>query len=186
MLGDERFAVACGRCQRRQIVQSPDVAERDADIAQKTAPLDPLDRRATKHFPKLLIIQREKIMQPPLGIEVRNQMIFGLTGGGSPNTTAYRLAIAIGSSNLALIVDPSTGRADVQNYNLEASYQLIEVGTGKALLSSGTFARVTYNLPGQQQRFAANRMLRDAETRAAGVIAENIRNRLASYFTAGT
>ena len=41
-------------------------------------------------------------------------------------------------------------------------------------------------LPGQEQRFARVRGLRDAELRAAKVIADNIRSRLASYFIAGT
>jgi LPS-assembly lipoprotein len=45
---------------------------------------------------------------------------------------------------------------------------------------------VSYNIPGQQQRFAGERGLRDAEDRAATVIADGIRNRLASYFAAGT
>jgi LPS-assembly lipoprotein len=45
---------------------------------------------------------------------------------------------------------------------------------------------VTYNTPGQQQRFVRERGLRDAETRAAKEIAEQIRTRLASYFVAGT
>jgi LPS-assembly lipoprotein len=37
-----------------------------------------------------------------------------------------------------------------------------------------------------QQRFAHQRAQRDAEDRAAKVIAEQIRSRLASYFVAGT
>ena len=41
-------------------------------------------------------------------------------------------------------------------------------------------------IPGQQQRFAGERGLRDAEDRAAQVIADNIRSRLASFFVAGT
>jgi len=49
-----------------------------------------------------------------------------------------------------------------------------------------TFARVSYNIPGQEQRFAGERGLRDAEDRAAKEISENIRNRLASHFAAGT
>jgi LPS-assembly lipoprotein len=54
------------------------------------------------------------------------------------------------------------------------------------VVTSQTFSRVSYNIPGQQQRFAGDRGLRDAENRAAQVIADNIRNRLASYFVAGT
>ena len=123
---------------------------------------------------------------PRVGGEVRNELIYQLTGGGEPNTTAYRLFINIGSTNLQIIADVTTGRADQQNYGIDASYRLVEIGTGKQVVTGTTFSRVSYDMPGQQQRFAGNRALRDAENRAAKVIAENIRSRLASYFTAGT
>ena len=54
------------------------------------------------------------------------------------------------------------------------------------VIKGQTFSRVSYDIPGQQQRFARARGLRDAENRAAKVIAEQIRSRLASYFVAGT
>jgi len=54
------------------------------------------------------------------------------------------------------------------------------------VLTGSTFARVSYDIPGQEQRFAKNRGLRDAEDRAAGVIADNINTRLASFMYAGT
>jgi LPS-assembly lipoprotein len=41
-------------------------------------------------------------------------------------------------------------------------------------------------MPGPQQRFAAQRALLNAEDQAVKVAAEAIRNRLASYFVAGT
>ena len=40
------------------------------------------------------------------------------------------------------------------------------------MFTGRTFSRVSYNIPGQQQRFAGARGLRDAEDRAAKVIAE--------------
>ena len=49
-----------------------------------------------------------------------------------------------------------------------------------------TFARVSYDIPGQEQRFARIRGLRDAESRATKQIAENISQRLSSFFVAGT
>ena len=52
-------------------------------------------------------------------------------------------------------------------------------------MTGQTFSRVSYDIPGQQQRFAAARGLRDAENRAAKVIADSIKSRLASYFVAG-
>ena len=123
---------------------------------------------------------------PRVGGEIRNELIFGLTGGGAANTTTYLLKITISSTNLQVISDVNTARPDVQNYGIDAYYTLTEVGTGKQVVSGSTFSRVSYDIPGQQQRFAGNRGLRDAENRAAKVIAENIRNRLASYFAAGT
>ena len=53
-------------------------------------------------------------------------------------------------------------------------------------MTGQTFTRVSYDIPGQQQRFARLRGLRDAESRAAKVIADNIMARLTSYFIAGT
>jgi LPS-assembly lipoprotein len=45
---------------------------------------------------------------------------------------------------------------------------------------------VSYDIPGQLQRFARSRAFRDAEDRAAQEIAENIQTRIASYFVAGS
>ena len=121
-----------------------------------------------------------------VGVSVRNELMYQLTGGGAAASPNYRLDIRLSSTNLQVIVDINTARPDIQNYGIDASYTLIEVATGKAAFSGTTFSRVSYNIPGQQQRFAGDRGLRDAEDRAAKVIAENIRIRLASYFTAGS
>jgi LPS-assembly lipoprotein len=121
-----------------------------------------------------------------VGGEVRNELMYELTGGGAAGTASYRLDIRLTSSVQSVIVDINTARPDMQNYAIDATYTLIEVGTGKPVVNGTTFSRVSYNIPGQQQRFAGDRGLRDAENRAAKVIADNIRSRLASYFTAGT
>jgi LPS-assembly lipoprotein len=52
--------------------------------------------------------------------------------------------------------------------------------------SGAATAHVDYDIPGSQQRFAGQRARRDAEDHAVTVTAEAIRNRLASYFVAGT
>ena len=83
-------------------------------------------------------------------------------------------------------MDINTSRPDIENYGLTATFTLVEMATGKIVVTGQTFARVSYDIPGQEQRFARMRGLRDAESRAAKVIADNIRSRLASYFAAGT
>jgi LPS-assembly lipoprotein len=121
-----------------------------------------------------------------VGVEVRNSLMFDLTGGTGSAPAGYRLNIGLTSTQLQVIVDINSGRPDIQNYGIDANYTLVDMATGKPVVKGQTFSRVSYNIPGQQQRFAGDRGLRDAEDRAAKVIAENIRNRLASYFAAGT
>lgn len=121
-----------------------------------------------------------------LAVEIRNALLFDLTGGGAEASPIHRLKIAISSTRSSVIVDINTSRPDIENYGLTATYSLTEITTGKVVVTGQTFARVSYDIPGQQQRFARMRGLRDAESRAAKVIAENIRSRLTSYFIAGT
>ena len=121
-----------------------------------------------------------------VGFEVRNSLIYDLTGGRGAAAANYKLDIRLSSSQTQVIVDINTARPDIQNYGIDAIYTLTDITTGKKVVSGQTFSRVSYDIPGQQQRFAGDRGLRDAENRAAKVIADNIRSRLASYFVAGT
>jgi LPS-assembly lipoprotein len=121
-----------------------------------------------------------------IAVEIRNALLFDLNGGDSPAPPVHRLKIAMGSTRSSVIVDINTSRPDIENYGINATYSLTEIVTGRVVVTGQTFARVSYDIPGQQQRFARLRGLRDAETRAAKVIADNIRNRLTSYFVAGT
>ena len=121
-----------------------------------------------------------------LAVEIRNALLFDFSGGGSAAPPTHRLKIAISSTRAAIIVDVNTSRPDIENYGINATYLLTEIATAKVVVTGQTFSRVSYDIPGQAQRFARLRVLRDAETRAAKVIAENVRSRLASYFIAGT
>jgi LPS-assembly lipoprotein len=121
-----------------------------------------------------------------VGGEIRNELMYQLTGGGAAGTSGYRLDIRLTASTRSVIVDVNTARPELQTYGIDAVYTLVEVGTGKPVVNATTFSRVSYNIPGEQQRFVGERGLRDAENRAAKEIADNIRLRLASYFTAGT
>ena len=121
-----------------------------------------------------------------IAVEIRNALLYDFTGGGYAAPPTHRLKIAIASTRASIIVDVNTSRPDVENYGINATYTLTEIGPGKVVVTGTTFARVSYDIPGQEQRFARVRGLRDAELRAAKVISDNIRSRLASYFIAGT
>jgi LPS-assembly lipoprotein len=121
-----------------------------------------------------------------LAVEIRNALIFDLTGGGPAPRPAYSLVVRTSSTLADIIVDTSTTRPAIEDYGINATYVLTEIASGKQVVTGQTFARVSYDIPGQEQRFARLRGLRDAESRAAKVIADNIRARLVSYFAAGT
>src|SRR3954467_14537445 len=121
-----------------------------------------------------------------VGVEVRNALAFKLYGTATGMPPTQRLEIRFASSKTSLIVDPNTGLPSSENYGLDAQYNLIEVVSGKSVMTGTTFSRVSYDMPGSYQRFSRNRAVRDAEDRAANEIAENITTRLASFFTAGT
>ncbi len=121
-----------------------------------------------------------------ISVHLRNQLIYELTGGGAAASPAYQLKIRLAASQQQVIVDINSGRPEVVNYGLAASYRMTDTATGKTVVSSTASVRVSYNVPGQEQRFSGARGLRDAENRAADVLARDIHARLASYFVAGT
>jgi LPS-assembly lipoprotein len=124
--------------------------------------------------------------QARIAVELRNAVLFDLTGGAGSVAPTHRLNIKMTTSRSAIIVDPNTGRTEAQISGIDVKYTLTELATGRIVLNATAFARTSSDIPGQQQRFANQRALHDAEERAANVIADQIRSRLSSYFVAGT
>ncbi|WP_407115925.1 LPS assembly lipoprotein LptE [Bradyrhizobium sp. LMG 9283] len=121
-----------------------------------------------------------------VGVEIRNALAFKLYGTATGMPPTHRLDIRFTTSRSSLIVSAATGLPTSENLGIDAQYNLIEVATGKSVMTGSTFSRVSYDMPGSYQRFSRTRAVRDAEDRAANEIAENISTRLASFFTAGT
>ena len=121
-----------------------------------------------------------------LGVEIRNALAFKLYGSATGMPPTHRLVIRFNTTRSSLMVDPATALPTSENYGIDAQYNLIEIVSNKSVMTGTTFSRVSYDIPGQLQRFARSRAFRDAEDRAAQEIAENIQTRLASFFVAGT
>jgi len=121
-----------------------------------------------------------------LAVSLRNALMFNLNNGAAPSLPTHRLQITLSSGVITVIVDVSSGRPDTQVETLNATFTLTEIATKKVVLTTSTFARASFDIPGSAQRFARQRAGRDAEDRAVTLIADNIRNRLASFFVAGT
>jgi LPS-assembly lipoprotein len=121
-----------------------------------------------------------------LAVELRNALMYDLNNGAAPVAPTHRLTITLNSALTTVIVDVASGRPDTQVEAVNATFTLTEIATGKVVLSTSTFGRASLDIPGSAQRFAAQRASRDAQDRAVNSVAENIRNRLASFFVAGT
>jgi LPS-assembly lipoprotein len=121
-----------------------------------------------------------------IAVELQNQIDFEMNGGGGLISPTHRLKVRMGVGRSSIITDVTTGRVLSEITGIDASFTLTELATGKAVMQGRTFARVSSDYPGQQQRFARVRARIDAEDRAAKVIAEHVRTRVASFFVAGT
>jgi LPS-assembly lipoprotein len=121
-----------------------------------------------------------------LGVEIRNALAFKLYGAATGMPPTHKLVIRFTTTRSSLILDPATALPSIENYGIDAQYNLIEIPTNKSVMTGSTFSRVSYDIPGQLQRFARQRAFRDAEDRACAEIADNIQTRLASFFTVGS
>ena len=132
------------------------------------------------------IATRQGSPQSRVAVAVRNALQFDLNGAAGAVAPTHRLDLTVTPVDVSVSIDPVTGRPTEEIGGIGATYQLTEIATGKIVLKDSTTAHVGYDIPGSQQRFAKQRAQLNAQDRAATVIAEAIRNRLASYFVAGT
>ena len=121
-----------------------------------------------------------------LGVEIRNALAFKLYGGAVGMPPTHKLVIRFTTSRSSLILDPATALPSIENVGIDAQYNLVEIVSNKSVMTGSTFSRLSYDVPGQLQRFSRQRAFRNAEDRACNEIAENIQTRLASFFTAGS
>ena len=140
----------------------------------------------------LAAVEIQQIDAPPgdararMAVELRNELQFALRGGNGSMPATHSLKINITDGRSSIIVDPTTARAEYEIISLDATYTLTDLKTGKPVFTSTATARTSYDVPGQQNRYAMLRGQRNAQGKATTVIAEQIRNRLASHLAAGT
>ncbi len=121
-----------------------------------------------------------------IAVVLRNALLFDLSGGEGRISPTHRLKINMTVQRSALIVDLATGRTVAEVTGINTTYTLTELATGKVVVNGQSFARVSSDVPGLEQRFALLRGERDAEDRAATVVADQITSRISSYLVAGT
>lgn len=140
--------------------------------------------------PDLRAIVIDPVANQPAEIEenrvaqaLRNELLFLFRGDGGPaDQQLYRLRILSSVSTDQLAVELEEDLPSAVLLTLQATFILSEIGTERTLLTGTSSTTASYDF--SSQRFANVRAERDAGTRAARIVAQNISTRIASYFAA--
>ncbi|GAC1337421.1 MAG: hypothetical protein NVSMB26_24600 [Beijerinckiaceae bacterium] len=113
-----------------------------------------------------------------LGHFVENELAFAFNGTGSTVVPKYRLTVVLRERVQTPLIDTVTARASAATVIVDADYSLVPVG-GVVPITKGTaFSVASYDRT--SQRVSNVQAARDAETRDAKVIADQIRTRVAT------
>lgn len=113
-----------------------------------------------------------------LGHYVRNELIFALNGTGAEIVPRYRLFVTLKEQVRTPIIDTVTSRATSATVVVDAVYRLISLPDEKEVTAGTAFNIASYDR--FSNRLANVRAARDAETRDAKTIADQIRTRIST------
>jgi len=115
-----------------------------------------------------------------IGQILRNNLVDRLTPTGEPDRPRWRLAVrlAVAKQGLLISKDESITRF---NLNIIANFVLYETGSNREVTRGQSRTFASYNVVTSQ--FATLIAEKDAETRAVREISDDIRTRLAVFFT---
>lgn len=114
------------------------------------------------------------------GQQIRNELIFKTRGGGNPAPQQYRLEVAFRQSVQSILVQ-RTGDAKGQVLSLEATFKLINLADKKVALEGKSHSRAAFEK--FESIYTNLRARRDAENRAAKIVANGIHTRVAAFLS---
>jgi LPS-assembly lipoprotein len=120
------------------------------------------------------------------GQRLRNELIFGTTGGGEPLSPVYRLEIALRETVRNTLVT-QTGAPTGQIMQLDAEFRLVRIKDNETVFKGYSTAEAAYDLTGWSGTtgsvYGDTRAGLDAENRAARTLADTLKTRLAAYLS---
>lgn len=120
------------------------------------------------------------------GQRLRNELIFGTTGGGGSSAPIYRLDVALRETTRNTLVTQQ-GLPSGQVVELDAEYRLVRIKDNEVVYKGYSNAQATFNLVGATgvagSTYGDTRAAIDAENRAARSLADNIKTRVAAYLS---
>jgi LPS-assembly lipoprotein len=117
-----------------------------------------------------------------LGHYLRTDLQFALGGGSIPDAPLYRLAVVATPGTRTAVADRYLAQADSVSYVLTATYTLTRLSDAAIVTTGSVTGSSSYER--SDQRYATVRAARTAEERAARVVSDQIRTRLAAVLAA--
>lgn len=116
------------------------------------------------------------------GHYVEKELRFAFNGTGAEVAPKYRLVVSLKQRVQAPVIDTVTARATAATVVGDASYKLFVIGKTEPIIQGIAFSVASYDR--FSQRISNVRAARDAETRDAKTIAEQIRTQIAARMAA--
>ncbi len=120
------------------------------------------------------------------GQRLRNELIFGTTGGGEPLAPLYRLDVVLRETVRNTLVT-TTGAPTGQILQLDAEFRLIRIKDNETLFKGYSAAEAAYDLSGWSGAtgsvYGDTRAALDAENRAARTLADTLKTRVAAFLS---
>jgi LPS-assembly lipoprotein len=115
-----------------------------------------------------------------VGQRIRNELVFQSTGGGNALPPQYRFEVVLQENVTSTLVNV-TGQVGGAVYAVQASFRLIDPKTKKVVFQGTSHARAPFER--FESIYSNVRAREDAENRAARVIADDLKTRLAAYLS---
>ncbi len=122
-----------------------------------------------------------------VGQKLRNELLFGTTGGGAQLPSVYRFDIILRESVRNTLVSFS-GSPTGQVIQLDAEFRLVRIKDNEVLFKGASSSEAVYNLEGSLGNvsvYSDTRAVIDAENRAAIALADTLKTRLAAFLSQG-
>ncbi|HET7716464.1 MAG TPA: LPS assembly lipoprotein LptE [Bauldia sp.] len=118
-----------------------------------------------------------------VGQQVRNRVIFQMTGGKAISDPLYHMTLTVTSREAGLGVTV-TEASPIYSVTVQATFTVKRVGTDEVLVTGTSRANASYNYV--NQIYANTRAKLDAENRAAEQVGNEIAVRVAAAIAAGS
>ena len=118
-----------------------------------------------------------------VGQEVRNTILFELTGGTGVQNPIYKMKLTVSSKEVGLGLN-DVDSSPVYQVQIAATYEVTRVDTGEQVIRRTARGSASYSR--SNQAFANSRAKIDAENRAAEMVGNDIATRVAAAIARGS